>query len=117
MKKLLLSVLENFCPDNVYLQGTLNPDESYPDTFLTYWTPATDDNTHYDNETFSVDWHFTIILYSIDAETVNTLPLDILAALKKAGFIPQGRGRDIPSDRPTHTGWAMDVIFKEILQK
>ena len=38
---------------------------------------------------------------------------DLLRKAKKAGFIPQGKGQDILSDEPTHTGWAMDFIYKE----
>ena len=97
------------------LQGTLNPEEPYPDTFATFWTNSTDDNAHYDNNTHSVDWAFSLILYSNDPATVNTKPNEIRAVLQAAGFIPQGKGQDVPSDEPTHTGWAMDFIYTETL--
>lgn len=115
MKQELIDVLETFCPNNVYLQGTLNSSEAYPDTFITFWTNYTDDNSHFDDDTFSVDWNFSVMYYSTDPSLVNTIPAQISTALKAAGFIPQGKGNDIPSDRPTHTGWVTDYIYNEIL--
>lgn len=115
MKQTLIDILETFCPGNVYLQGTMNSDESYPETFITFWTNYTADNGHLDDEVVSYDWDFTIIVYSSDPRIVNTMPFEIMAALKQAGFIPQGKGNDVPSDEPSHTGWATDYIYTETL--
>lgn len=115
MKQTLINVLETFCPDNVYLQGTLAESETYPETFITFWTNYTDDNQHFDDEVYSVDWNFSVMFYSIDPTLVNSKPAEISAALRAAGFIPQGKGNDLISDEPTHTGWAMDFIYTEIL--
>ena len=118
MKRLLIETLAKVGfveGKTLFLQGTLNPAEPYPETFATFWTNDTPDNAHFDNETKSVDWLFTVILYSNNPATVNEKPNEIRAALKAAGFIPQGKGQDIPSDEPTHTGWAMDFIITENL--
>ena len=112
MKNKLIAVLEKY-GFPVMLQGTLNPGEAYPETFITFWTDNASDGAHFDNETTSFDWAFSIILYSSNPEIVNTLPATMRTDLKAAGFIPQGKGFDIPSDKPTHTGWAMDVIGTE----
>lgn len=112
MKQKLLDVLNSFGYP-VYLQGTLGEDEKYPDTFITFWTESTDDNAHYNNGTHSVDWYFTVILYSSSAKIVNELPQEIRKALKGAGFIPQGKGHDVPSDEVTHTGWAMPFLITD----
>lgn len=101
--------------ETLFLHGTMNPDKVYPETFVTFWTDSTDDNAHYDNKATAVDWAFSVILYSANPATVNTKPDEIRAALKAAGFIPQGKGSDAPSDEPTHTGWAMDYITTEYL--
>lgn len=114
MKQKLITALNAFGYP-VFLQGTLNPDEAYPNTFITFWTDYTADNAHFENKTTSIDWSFSVILYSNDPEIVNTKPDEIRAALRAAGFIPQGKGQDIPSDEPTHTGWAMDFIITENL--
>lgn len=98
------------------LQGTYNPDEPYPDTFVTFWVNSTADNTHFENIVSSVDWDISVILYSNDPATVNTKPDEIRAAMRAAGFIPQGKGQDVPSDEPTHTGWTMDFRYTEYLK-
>lgn len=112
MKNKLIALLDQY-GFPVFLQGTLNPEEEYPETFITFWTDSVDDGTHFDNETTSFDWAFSIILYSSNPVIVNTLPDNMHADLKAAGFIPQGKGFDVASGNPTHTGWAMDVIGSE----
>lgn len=113
MKDILINILNQFCPDNVFLQGTLNEDEKYPETFITFFTNGVDDWLHFDNANTGFVWTVSVILYSSDPLKVNTMPLNIRKALKQAGFIPQGLGNDIMSDEPTHTGWAMDFIYIE----
>lgn len=113
MKELLISILEQFCPDNVFLQGSLNPNEPYPQKFITFFITSTEDNSFYNNSLSAEDWDFSVMFYSDDPTEVNTIPAQISAALKSAGFIPQGKGNDLMSDRPTHTGWAMDFLYRE----
>ena len=115
MKQKLIDILDRHCPSNVYLQGTMNPNETYPDEFVTFWTPNTEDAAHYDNKTAAVVWTFYVIYYSNDPNKVNTKPLEIAADLKAAGFVQQGKGYDILSDEHTHTGWAMDFAYTEKL--
>lgn len=114
MKQKLINALSAFGYP-VFLQGTLNPAEAYPKTFITFFTDSTNDNGHFENETNAVNWYFSVILYSDDPKTVNTKPKEIIAALKQEGFTPQGIGNDILSDEPTHTGWAMDFVTTEYL--
>lgn len=99
----------------LFLQGTMNAEDAYPESFITFWTVAADDDAHFDNVTTRYAWHFSVIFYSANPTLVNTKPDEIRAALKAAGFIPQGKGQDVPSDEPTHTGWAMDFVITENL--
>lgn len=99
----------------LFLHGTMNPEEAYPETFVTFFADSTENNGFFDNKTKAVDWTFSVILYSENPATVNTRPDEIRAALKVAGFIPQGKGNDIMSDEPTHTGWTMDFVITEYL--
>lgn len=112
MKQKLIDELEKFGYP-VFLQGSLNEDEAYPDSFITFWVDDTTDNSHHDNDTTSYAWDFSVIFYSSDPALVNSKPEEIRKALKQAGFIPQGKGRDIPSDEPSHTGWAQDYFYIE----
>lgn len=115
MKQTLIDILNRHCPNNVYLQGTMNPDAEYPAEFVTFWTNSTDDSAHYDNAVAGVVWHFSVMFYSSDPARVNSKPLEIAADLKAAGFVQQGRGHDLLSDEPTHTGWAMDFTINQKL--
>lgn len=112
MKQKLIEELEKICPQQVYLQGTLNENEAFPDNFITFWTDLTEEDTFYDDNAKSVIWHFSVIFYSNNPSLVVSKPAEIRAALKKAGFIPQGIGNDIPSGEQSHTGWAMDFVYK-----
>ncbi len=118
MKQRLIAALEK-CGfvegKTLFLQGTMNPNEAYPETFVTFWTTGTSDGVHYENQTKTYEWSFSVILYSSDANIVNTKPDEIRAALKDSGFISLGKGQDTPSDEPTHTGWAMDFIIPEYM--
>jgi len=116
VKNNLITTLETAFPNYpVFLQGTLEDDEAYPNSFITVWTPFTLDNTHYNNATYAIDWHFSVLFYSNNPTLIGTVPDSIRSTLKAAGYIADGKGNDIPSDVPTHTGWAMDFIYKEIL--
>lgn len=112
MKQKLIAALEKFGYP-VFLQGSLNEDQKYPDTFITFWVDEALDESHYDNDATSYTWDFSVMIYSNDPDLVNSKPEEIRKALKAEGFIPQGKGRDTPSDEPSHTGWAMDFYYIE----
>ena len=112
MKEKLISTLEEL-DFPVMLQGSLGEENEYPDSFITFWCDDTEDNQHFDNDAHATYWTFSVIFYSNNPILVNTVPSVIRALLKGAGFIPQGKGNDIPSDEPTHTGWAMEFIGTE----
>lgn len=113
MKEKLIAILECFCPDNVYLQGTLNDEEDFPQDFITFFVSDTGDLEYFDNALVGEAWHFSVIYYSNDPAKVNSVPFTISAALKNAGFIPEGKGRDIFSNKAGYTGWAMDFVIRE----
>lgn len=115
MKQKLITQLEKFGYP-VFLQGSLNENETYPDTFITFWTDEVIDESHYNDDTTSYAWDFSIMFYSNSPALVNTKPEEIRQALKAAGFISQGKGMDIPSDEPTHTGWEMSFYGMEYEQ-
>ena len=113
MRELLIETLES-TGYPVYLQGTMAPNEPSPASFITYFTLPSDDASHYDNEPSGTVWRYEVILYSSDPRIIATAPREIRMLLKAEGFIPQGRGCDIPSDEPTHTGWAMEFDYLDM---
>ena len=112
VKTELINTLKEF-EYPVRLQGSLAKDEAYPESFFTIWNNETEDGNHYDNEPISYVWDFTVCFYSASPALVNTVLIRAVDELKKGGWIIGGRGYDVPTDEPSHTGRAIDVLFIE----
>ena len=87
--------------------------DSYPPHFFTFWNDATEDGMHYDNTEHKCDWHFTICFYSTDPREVIQGTIQARDALRAAGFGVSGKGFDVASDEPTHTGRAISASYTE----
>lgn len=98
----------------VIQQGTLAPDEKYPDHFFTFWNNDSSDHAHYDNVEFGTAWNYSINFYSVDPEKTYSVLAKAKKELKKFGWIISGKGYDVASDEITHTGRGMDAYFLEI---
>lgn len=109
MKDLLIETLEPLGYP-IILQGTLGEDEAYPESFFTFWNNNTEGSEFYDNVEHSYIWDFDLNFYSSDPSLVNTKLLDAKTALKAKGFITIGKGYDVASDEPTHTGRGIHVL-------
>jgi hypothetical protein len=112
MKDKLIQLLSSFGYP-VTLQGSIAQDEKYPESFFTFWNSETYDGSHYNNSTIAYIWDFTINFYSNNPQLVNTVPLEAIALLRQNGWIISGRGYDVPSDEPSHTGRAFDALYIE----
>lgn len=109
MKDLLIEILESFGYP-VKLQGSLNKDEAYPESFFTFWNNDSYDGNHYDNDAVSYVWDFDVNFYSTDPALVNSKLIEAKTKLKQQGFIVPGKGYDVASDEPTHTGRGINVL-------
>jgi hypothetical protein len=109
MKDLLIDTLSSF-GFPIFLQGSLNADDPYPDSFFTIWNNTADGNEFFDNEEHSIVWNFDVNFYSINPSLVNTILIQAKPRLKNAGFIVTGAGYDLISDEPTHTGRGITVL-------
>lgn len=94
----------------IFLQGSLGPDEPYPESFFTFWNNDVEGGAFYDNEEHHYVWDFDLNFYSSNPTLVNTKLLEAKARLKAAGFIVTGKGYDVVSDEPTHTGRGIHVL-------
>ena len=112
MKDLLIKTLETFGYP-VILQGTLNKDEAYPDSFFTFWNNDSFDEAFYDNKENETIWDFDVNFYSTDPALVNSTLIEAKTKLKQQGFIVSGKGYDVVSDEPTHTGRGINVLKEE----
>ena len=95
----------------VIRQGSLAPNEAYPDTFFTFWNSDESGHSFYDNDAVNVDWIFQVNVYSTDPDLTYSLLAEARALLKSAGYTISQRGYDVTSDEITHTGRGMVVMY------
>lgn len=112
MEDLLISTLEALGYP-VRLQGSLLPNESYPDSFFTFWNDSSDGTSFYSNDEGAILWAYSLNFYSTDPLLTNSILLEAKNFLKKAGFIVIGAGYDVPSDEPTHTGRGISLLYRQ----
>lgn len=110
MKEKLINLLESFGYP-VFLQGSLTEDDPYPESFFTIWNNDSYDGDHYDNDAIYYVWNFDVNFYSTDPTLVNAMLLEAKAVLKANGFIVNGKGYDVASDEPTHTGRGINALI------
>lgn len=112
MEDLLISTLDELGYP-VKLQGSLLPDEPYPDSFFTYWNDSADGTSYYSNSEGAILWSYSLNFYSTDPLLVSTKLLEAKRLLNAKGFIVSGAGYDIPSDEPTHTGRGIIILYRQ----
>lgn len=112
MEDNLIELLEYFNLP-VIRQGSLPPDEVYPNTFFTFWNNDEVEHSAYDNDTANVTYDFDINVYSTDPNKVYSLLGQARQLFKQNGWIIAQRGYDVPSDEITHTGRGMEVMYLE----
>lgn len=110
MEDLLIETLEKFGYP-VKLQGSLLPDEPYPDHFFTFWNNDSYGEAFYDDDEKSITYDYDVNFYSINPELVYTKLREAKTALKRAGFIVSGDGYSVGSDEPTHDGRGINVKY------
>lgn len=112
MEDKLIEILETFGYP-VVRQGSLGPDEEYPDSFFTFWNNDSPDHAHYDNAEYGTEWDFDINFYSTDPEKTYQVLADARIKLKQNKWIIPGKGYDVASDEVTHTGRGMRAFYLE----
>jgi hypothetical protein len=95
----------------VFLQGSLQENEAYPNSFFTFWNFSTPEAGYYDNDAMRAVWGFWIYFYSTSPLLVETEPEKARKLLKQHGYILDGKAHDIAVDKPTHTG-AFFTVYK-----
>ena len=97
----------------VYLQGTIAQEKEYDESFITYQITDSPLQDFLDDDATGTQWEINVIFYTSRADLLYSAPADIFAQLKAAGFIPQGKGFNIPSDEPTCNGYGNDFLYYE----
>ena len=109
----LIKILEAF-GFPVLRQGSLAPDENYPDDFFTFWNNDSPDHAHYDNEEYGTDWDYDVNFYSNNPEHTYSILAKARETLKAAGWTIPGKGYDVASDEVTHTGRGMRAFYLQV---
>lgn len=110
MEDSLIEILESF-GFPVFRQGSMSDDESYPDTFITYWNNDSPDHAHYNNADYGTNWDYNVYVYSTDPDTVYSLMANVRVALKEAKWIVPSKGFDVQSDEATHAGRGIECFY------
>jgi hypothetical protein len=113
MEDLLIQIIEKAFGFPVMLQGSLLPEQPYPDNFFTYWNDSADGTSFYGNNESEILWQYSLNFYSINPVSVNSILLEAKPILKAAGFIVTGAGYSVASDEPTHTGRGITVRYRQ----
>ena len=71
----------------VFLQGSLNANEGYPDSFFTFWNFETPEAAFYDDYAGRAVWGFWVYFYSTNPLLVETEPEKARKLLKQNGWI------------------------------
>lgn len=114
MDENLITLLETFGYP-VIRQGSLPPEQNYPDTFFTFWNNIQEEHSAYDNDTFNTEHSFDVNVYSCDTDKVFDLLERARILLKQNGWIITTMGYDVGSDEITHIGKGMQVTFLQQL--
>lgn len=112
MEDLLIETLGGIIPE-VYRQGSMAQDATYPDEFFTYWNDSSDGDSFFDNTETAIVWSFTVCCYGTKPSRVYDKLMQAKEALKQKGFIVTGGGYDVMSDEASHIGRGIDVYFRE----
>lgn len=114
MEDLLINTLSEAFGVPVIRQGSLAEDEDYPESFFTFWNNTSDGDGFYDNDETQTIWDFDLNFYSTNPSLTYSELLKAKKLLKNVGFTVTGKGYDVPSDEPTHTGRGINILFLEI---
>ena len=99
-----------------FRQGSLAPDAPYPESFFTFWNQDTPEDTFFDNRPHSADWSWRVYFYTKDPALLYSVMDSLLESARAAGFIPQGRARDLASDEPDTVGRTILLTYKQIYE-
>ena len=97
-------------------QGSYSDEDEYPQSFFTFWNPNTKGGAFYDDKSHKAEWHWNIYYYTNDPATLYSRMDEFRRVAEEVGFIVEGRGYDIVSDRPDYPGRTIRVIYIENYQ-
>lgn len=99
----------------VFLQGSLNSAEDYPEAFYTFWEFEAPELSYYDDTANKCNHGYWIYFYSNDRNLVITELEKARKMLIENGFTSSAKPIDVASDRVDFTGKMIEVYLLENL--
>ena len=99
-----------------FRQGSLAPDDPYPESFFTFWNVDTPEDSYFDNGPHAANWSWRGYFYTKDPAPLYSVMGDFLESARAAGFISQGRARDLSSDEPGTVGRTIQLTYKQVYE-
>ena len=95
-------------------QGSLT-DETYPDSFFTYWNIDTPNTKHRDNDVKEYSIDLMVYWYTNNASLIYSVMDEFIRQAKLKGFIVTGKAYDGNADKDNYFGRLVPVkiIHKE----
>lgn len=94
-------------------QGSYEEDAELPESFFTFWNMDTPEEGFYDNDAHKAVWLWAVYFYTKNPALIYSKLEGFIKLAKKAGFIAEGRGRDIASGIPDYNGRYVVVKYVE----
>lgn len=95
-------------------QGSYSDVSEYPESFFTFWNTDTPDEGYYDNKSNRSVWNWSVYYYTNDPSTLYRKMDEFIEYAKESGFIVDGKGRDVPSDRPDYPGRMITLKYIDV---
>lgn len=112
VKDILCNALEPLGYE-IFRRDTIATEIEYPDNLIFYYLADTETVRSYNNRPAIIRWLFYVAFYSYDAELVEKERERIAQTLRKAGFLPKGKGGDAMGEDAGQTGWIMEFYYWE----
>ena len=94
-------------------QGSYEEADELPASFFTFWNMDTPEDGFYDNEAHQAVWFWAVYYYTKDPSSIFHKMQEFYIIAKEKGFIPDGRGKDIPSGLPDYSGRMLIIKYIE----
>ena len=105
-----------FPPEAVFAEAMLSSTGvDWPDEFVTFSVIAEVDEGFADNKNILTDTTVDVKWFGKSLNLKTTRPLEIVQAMKAAGFRPRNRGMDISRDPgAVYYGVVMDFVYQQV---
>lgn len=96
-----------------FRQGSFADDEEMPGSFFTFWNADTPERGYFDNKANCAVWYWYVYFYTNEPSLLYSKLDEFIKLCKGAGFIVEGRGKDIASGQVDYLGRYVQIKYVE----